>query len=167
VVVGVSGKVEKAAILGIRTHSLEGSSSCSALSLLRSCRAIAHKPLLSRCPSRGFGAALVWSRKCRPPAVRRAGTEQRCATSCDACGGRRLQRLHNFDAGLIPSQGCETPMSGILRALIESSAPLERQGLTHLPFWRESLSFGELVGGEFLGSDFTILPGAFIPLSSS
>ena len=48
------------------------------------------------------------------PAQRRAGTEQRCATPCDACGGRRLRKLHNFDAGPYPSQRCKTPVSGIL-----------------------------------------------------
>ena len=73
VVVGVSGKVEKAAILGIRTHSLEGSSSRSALSLLRSCRAIANKPLLSRCPSHAYGPPMVSSRKCKPTSITQSG----------------------------------------------------------------------------------------------
>ena len=93
VVVGVSGKVEKAAILGIRTHSLEGSSSRSALSLLRSCRAIALLPTPLAAPPGAFGLTMVSNRKCRPPRTTqsRDGATVRCPL-------RRLRRKKALEA---------------------------------------------------------------------
>ena len=78
------------AIRGIRTHSVKGLSPLSTLELLRSCRAIRTQThalalLLSRFR---FDYGVKPKVQATPLAVRRAGTELRCATPCDACGGR-------------------------------------------------------------------------------